>query len=55
MNPYILLAKQAIENYVKEGKIPSLPADLPEDFLVRKSGTFVTIMKDKELRGCIGT
>jgi len=55
MTPYVLLAKQAIENYVKERKIPSLPADLPEDFLVRKSGTFVTIMKDKELRGCIGT
>lgn len=55
MNPYILLAKQAIENYVKEGKVPSLPADLPEGFLNRKAGTFVTIMKDKELRGCIGT
>ncbi len=55
MNPYVLLAKQAIENYIKEGKVPSLPEDLPEEFLKRKSGTFVTIMKDKELRGCIGT
>ncbi len=55
MNPYILLAKQAIGNYVKEGKIPSLPEDLPEEFLKRKAGTFVTIEKNGELRGCIGT
>jgi len=55
MNPYILLAKQAIENYVKEGKIPPLPEDLPEEFLKRKAGTFVTIEKNGELRGCIGT
>jgi len=55
MNLYLLLAKQAIENYIKEGKIISLPEDLPEEFLTRKAGTFVTIEKDGELRGCIGT
>jgi len=55
MNHYISLAKQAIENYIKEGKIISLPEGLPEEFLTRKAGTFVTIMKDKDLRGCIGT
>ena len=55
MNLYILLAKQAIENYIREGKISSLPTDLPEEFLTRKAGTFVTIMKNGNLRGCIGT
>jgi len=55
MNPYVLLAKEAVENYIKEGKIIEVPKDLPEEFLQRKSGTFVTIMKNKELRGCIGT
>lgn len=55
MNPYILLAKQAIENYIKEGKMASLPTDLPEEFLNRKAGAFVTVMKDGQLRGCIGT
>lgn len=55
MNPYILLAKEAVESYVKEGKIISPPKDLPKEFFEKKSGTFVTIMKDKELRGCIGT
>jgi len=55
MNFYTLLAKQAIENYVKEGKIISLLEDLPEEFLKRRAGTFVTIDKENELRGCIGT
>lgn len=55
MNPYILLTKQAVENYIKNGNIISLPEDLTEEFLTRKAGTFVTIMKDGELRGCIGT
>ena len=55
MNPYILLVKQAIENYIKEKKIIFSPEDLPEEILKRKSGTFVTIMKNDQLRGCIGT
>jgi len=28
---------------------------LPEEFLKRRAGTFVTIEKNGELRGCIGT
>ncbi|MDI6603129.1 MAG: AmmeMemoRadiSam system protein A [Patescibacteria group bacterium] len=55
MNPYILLAKQAVENFIKEGKIIEPPRDLPEEFLNKRAGTFVTIEKDGELRGCIGT
>jgi len=55
MNPYVLLARQAVENYTREKKINPLPDGLPEEFYSRKAGVFVTIMKDKELRGCIGT
>ncbi len=55
MNPYIFLAKQTVENYTKEKKINPLPDGLPEEFSSRKAGAFVTIMKDNELRGCIGT
>jgi len=55
MNPYVLLAQSAVESYIKDGKIISSPEDLPEEFFERKSGTFVTIEKDGELRGCIGT
>lgn len=55
MNPYILLAKQAVKNYIKKGESISPPGDLPEEFLTKKAGTFVTIEKDGQLRGCIGT
>ena len=55
MNPYISLARLAVENYVKEKKIISPPKDLPEEFLNKRAGTFITIEKKGQLRGCIGT
>jgi len=55
MNSLVLFVKQAVENYVREGKVISPPADLPEEFLKRRAGTFVTIEKAGQLRGCIGT
>lgn len=55
MNPLINLVKQTVENYIKEGKIVPPPEDLPIEFLNRKAGTFVTIEKQGQLRGCIGT
>ena len=55
MHPLVSLAKLSVENYIKEGKIISSAEDLPEEFLSRKAGTFVTIKKNGELRGCIGT
>lgn len=32
-----------------------IPVELPKEFSEKKSGTFVTIEKNGELRGCIGT
>ncbi len=55
MNPYVSLAKQAVETYIKEGKIIDSPKDLPKEFLKRTAGAFVTIEKNGELVGCIGT
>ena len=55
MNPLIDLAKQAVEAYLKEGKIISPSADLPEEFSNSKAGVFVTIENHGNLRGCIGT
>jgi AmmeMemoRadiSam system protein A len=55
MNPCINLAKQSVENYIKTSKIIELPKDLPDEFYNRRAGVFVTIKKDNELRGCIGT
>ena len=55
MNSYVLLAKESIENFIKKGKILLPSNNLPNEFLTKKTGTFVTIMKGGELRGCIGT
>lgn len=55
MDKFVALAKQAIEEYVKNRKVIDAPEGLPEEFYSRKAGVFVTIRKDKELRGCVGT
>lgn len=47
--------KKVVESYIETGKIISPDKGLPEEFLKRKAGVFVTIMKDEKLRGCIGT
>lgn len=55
MNPYLKLAKEAVEKYIKENKIISPSPSLPKEMLEKKAGVFVTIEKQGELRGCIGT
>lgn len=55
MNKLTELAKLTVENYVKSRKITYPPEDFPSKFLKNKAGTFVTIMENGELRGCIGT
>lgn len=52
---YVNLARTTLETYVKENKIIKLPPNLPDEMLENKAGTFVSIKKDGELRGCIGT
>ena len=54
-HPLPSLAKLAVEAFVREGKIIESPKDLSKEFLERRSGTFVTIMKNERLRGCVGT
>lgn len=55
MNRYVQLAKSAIEEYVKNGKVIPIPKNLPPEFYEKKYGVFVSIHKNKELRGCVGT
>jgi AmmeMemoRadiSam system protein A len=55
MHPLILLAKQAVENYIENKEILKVPQGLTREFLDRKAGVFVTIEKSGQLRGCIGT
>lgn len=54
-DPYVSLAREALEHYVKSGKRISLPQNLPEELTGRQAGVFVSIKKNGNLRGCIGT
>jgi AmmeMemoRadiSam system protein A/AmmeMemoRadiSam system protein B len=53
-NVHVLLAKYIIMSYVKTGDA-QLPPDLPQSLLEKQAAVFVTIKKQGELRGCIGT
>jgi len=55
MNPYTTLAKLAVETYIKDNKIIGPPKNLPQEFLLKKAGAFVTILENGNLKGCIGT
>jgi len=52
---YVRLARETIENYVKYVKIISPTKDLPEEMINQKAGVFVSLKKNGNLRGCIGT
>jgi len=45
--------KKVIKTWVESGKILEVPKEFPEELKVKK-GVFVTLLKNKELRGCIG-
>ena len=55
MDSYTKLAKQTVETYIKDGKTIKPPEDLPKEMFLKKAGVFVSLKKDKKLRGCIGT
>lgn len=46
------IARQTVESYVREGKIPEF--NIEDERLQKKEGAFVTLHKDGELRGCLG-
>lgn len=46
------LARKTLNAFVREGKTPEITTDDPR--LQELQGAFVTLRKDKELRGCIG-
>lgn len=51
---YLLdLARTTIETYLLEGVVYE-PEEPEDEFLLQKSGAFVTLEIDQELRGCIG-
>ena len=56
INPFLQLAKQAIEEYVNKKNVLPLPPNLPSE-MKQRAGVFVSLHKksDHSLRGCIGT
>jgi len=54
-DPYVNLARRAIEHYVRSGEVIRPPEDLPPELLSRRAGAFVSLKKQGQLRGCIGT
>ena len=52
---YIKLARHSLETFVKTHKPAELPENLPKEMLNRRAGAFVSLHKDGQLRGCIGT
>jgi AmmeMemoRadiSam system protein A/AmmeMemoRadiSam system protein B len=54
-DPYVRWARNVVESYVMNKTVPALPPNLPESMLNNRAGVFVSIKKDGQLRGCIGT
>lgn len=58
-DPYVRLACASIETYLRTGKPLELTDEwqnaLPDEMLLQQAGVFVSIHKNGELRGCIGT
>lgn len=54
MHPIVKLAKDTIENYINRGQKILPPPELTPE-MSEKAGVFVSIKKNGELRGCIGT
>ena len=54
MSPLVKLAKATVETYIKERRIVKPPQELTPE-MQERAGVFVSIKKDGQLRGCIGT
>ncbi len=52
---FVKLARASVESWVKDRRVLPLPADLPAELRARRAGAFVSIHKNGQLRGCIGT
>ncbi len=54
LSPIVKLARDTVETYVREGEAISPPVEFTPE-MRDEAGVFVSIHKDGELRGCIGT
>lgn len=55
-NPYVMLARENLTNYLESGTIlTELPSYVTDEMKSNQRGVFVSLKKEGELRGCIGT
>lgn len=59
-DPYVQLARLSVETYIRRGRPLTLweakrQLDLPDEMLNTAAGAFVSLHKEDQLRGCIGT
>jgi len=52
---FVSLARASVEHFINKNKALKLPSNLPSELLETKAGVFVTLKKEGNLRGCIGT
>lgn len=53
-HPLVVLARETIEHWVRDGERIEPPENLPAE-MQRRAGAFVTLHRGGRLRGCIGT
>ena len=54
-DPYIDLARRSLETFIRTREVISVPSDAPSELTKRQAGAFVSLHKNGDLRGCIGT
>ncbi len=54
-DPYVRLARASVEAWIRRRERIAVPEGLPEEMVRRRAGAFVSLHKNGQLRGCIGT
>jgi len=54
-NPYVRLARESLTHYLLQGSYMDVPDYVTDEMLNTKRGVFVSLKKEGQLRGCIGT
>jgi AmmeMemoRadiSam system protein A len=54
-DPYIAVARKTLEMYIEKGRRTGVPDGLPSEMTDKTAGVFVSLKKNGQLRGCIGT
>ena len=54
-DPFVALARAAVEGFVRTGRPLARPDGLPPELADARAGVFVSLHEGGDLRGCIGT